>query len=150
MSKSTKKQEQLPPGVVPTIEQLAVALKVHRRSIGTWKHKPDFPQRSDGSYDVVEVDRWRHGYRFYSDGNVNVSSLLDDADHRAEHLVKCLKDIQPKLVESLPESQQPAFAALLDKTISEAIQDAYNGDSAFMYEDIYLNYEGGETEEKDE
>jgi hypothetical protein len=44
-------------------------------------------------------------------------------DCRAEHLLKALKELQPGLLESLPEDQRERFAHLLDKAIGDAIRD---------------------------
>lgn len=134
MSRTAKKQEKLPPGVVATIEELAVALGVHRRTIGSWKHKTNFPQRSDGMYHCVHVEQWRRGYRFIDEEPQEAASQLSDMDCRAEHLLKALKELQPGLLESLPEDQRERFAPLLDKAIVDAIRDSYDGECSFFRE----------------
>lgn len=129
-----------PPGIVGTITDLAIAIGVHRRTCQDWSCRPNFPRRPNGTFSIVAVERWRKGYSFMDDDNQG--ALIDDLDHRAEHLLKALKDMQPGLIQSLPEDQQGPFAELLEQTISAAIQDAYDGNSAFLFEDYYQNYEG--------
>lgn len=130
----TKKE--LPAGIVSSLDALAVAMGYHRRSLCEWSHKPGFPRLPNGTYRIVDVDRWKHGYSFIEDDNPG--ALLNDMDNRAEHLIRSLKDIQPKLVESLPESERERFSALLDEMIGEAVRDAFEGgDSDYFYSEFY-------------
>ncbi|QDU15492.1 hypothetical protein CA11_33170 [Gimesia maris] len=133
-------KRKLPPGIVGSVDELAAALGYHRRTVQEWKSKPGFPSWSNGQYDLVKVDRWRHGYEFTEDDNAG--ALLEDMDNRAEALIRDLKHIQPGLVQSLPEDQRDAFSALLEKTIGNVVKDAFDGSSEYFYSEFYRDYEG--------
>lgn len=132
-------KKDLPAGVVNSLDALAAALGFHRRTCSEWRHKDGFPRRNDNTYHIVEVERWRVGHRFLdlNEDPKEAACLLNDMDNRAEHLIKSLKDIQPKLVESLPESERERFAALLDETIGAAVSDSFDGDLHWFYRDYY-------------
>lgn len=128
-------KKSLPPGVVSSMDSLAAVLGVHRRTVCEWRHKDGFPT-SNGNYNIIAVDRWRHGYSFIDEDNP--SSLLNDMDNRTQALIESLRELQPELVQSLPENQQAAFAELLDEAIGNAVKDAFGeGDSSYFYEDFY-------------
>ena len=132
------KNKSLPPGIVGSADELAAAIGVHRRTIQEWKVKQDFPSWSNGRYNIVEVDRWRNKCRFMDDENFNISSLLEDVDNRVMALFESLKELQPALVQSLPDDHQAEFTALLDETIGNAVRDAFGeGDSSYLYEEYY-------------
>lgn len=127
----TDTKTKLPAGVLGSVDEVAAAIGVHRRTIQEWKHKPDFPEWSNGHYNVIKIERWRHGYRFIEDDNA--SALLDDMDHRTSALIQSLIDIQPGLVQGISEDQQATFAALLDETIENAIKEAFSdGPSEYL------------------
>lgn len=136
-----EEKKKLPPGVVSTVENLAAAIGVHRRTVQDWKHKENFPIRSDGTYDIVQIDRWRRHFKFEDEDNV--TSTLNDMDHRTQLLIESLKAMQPDLVQSLPEDQQTAFATLLDETIGNAVKESFDGEVGYFYRDYYK----GEPEE---
>lgn len=132
-----KRKRALPPGIAGSVDELASAIGVHRRTMQEWKSKEGFPSWSEGYYNIVKVDRWRNGYAFLEDDNPG--SVLDDMDKRTQLLIESLKKLQSELVESLPQGQQAAFAVQLDKAIGNAVKDAFGeGDSAFLYTDFYL------------
>lgn len=128
-------KKKLPPGIVGSMDELAAALGVNRRTVFEWRHKHGFPTYGTGQYNIIAVDRWRHGYQFVEDDNPG--ALLDDMDHSTQALIESLKAMQPELVQSLPESVQDAFSTLLDKTIGDAIKDAYSGSNDYFYTDFY-------------
>ena len=132
-------KQKLPPGIVGSMDELAAALGVHRRTVFEWRHKHNFPTWGNGQYNIIAVDRWRHGYQFIEDDNPG--ALLDDMDHSTQALIESLKAMQPELVQSLPEDQQDAFSVLLDETIGNAIKDAYSGSNDYFYTDFYVKGE---------
>lgn len=135
MGRPVKEKPALPPGVVGSVDEVAAAIGVHRRTVQEWKAKPGFPSWSNGRYNLIEIDRWRNGYAFLEDDNPG--SLLSDMDSRAEALIESLKAIQPELVRALPEGVQDTFADLLEETIGNAIKDAYSGDLEYFYSEFY-------------
>ncbi|QDT89157.1 helix-turn-helix domain-containing protein [Gimesia algae] len=136
MGRPQKERPALPPGIVGSVDELAAAIGVHRRTVQEWKAKHDFPSWSNGRYNIVKVDRWRHGYNFIE--NDNPSSLLDDMDHRTQALIESLKSLQSGLVQKLSEAHQDDYASILDEAIGGAVKDAYSeGDSDYFYTDFY-------------
>lgn len=58
MAKASKKQ--LPPGVVGTLRDLAVAALVSPKTVSEWRSRPGFPVEADQTYDVWAVCVWWH------------------------------------------------------------------------------------------
>ena len=130
-------KKDLPAGVVNSLDALAAALGFHRRTLSEWTHRDGFPRRQDNTYHIVQIERWRVGHRFIEDNPQEAACLLDDMDTRCKHLLEQLKEMQPKLAESLPEDQRAAFSALLDETIGGAVKDSFDGDCEWFYRDYY-------------
>lgn len=126
------KRKDLPPGVVSSLDQLAVALGYHRRTLCEWVHHEGFPTRLDGNYEILQVDKWRRGLQVNTDGESIMSDLVD-TEQRIHALIDSLLEMQPELVQGLPESDQDAFAVRLRETIGKAIQDAFAGPLEFSY-----------------
>ena len=131
----TKKRD-LPPGVVSSVDDLAAALGYHRRTVQSWKSIEGFPTRIDGKYEILKVHFWKEKYwQTHQDTQAD----LDDMWQRAYDLIVSLREIQPELIQSLPESERAAFAGRLRDTIGKAIQGAFTGDmSTHFYVESYL------------
>ncbi len=131
-------KKKLPPGFVGSVDEVAAAIGVHRRTVQEWKAKQDFPSWSNGNYNVIQIDRWRNKRRYMDDENFNMGTLLEDMDKRTELLIESLKAMQPDLVQSLPEDQQAAFATLLDETMGNAVKESFDGELGYFYRDYYM------------
>ena len=131
----TKKRD-LPPGVVSSVDDLAAALGYHRRTVQEWKSQESFPIRPDGNYEILRVHFWKEKYwQTHQDTQAD----LDDMWERAYDLIVSLREMQPELIQSLPESEQETFAGCLRDTIGKAIQEAFTGDmSTHFYFESYL------------
>lgn len=147
VNQTNANNQKLPPGVVPTIEELAVALGVHRRSIQSWRHKPDYPHRPDGNHHIVEVENWRRGVLWKSVDQDREGCWAADFENRAAALIDSLKAMQTEAVKRLPEGQRAEFASWLEKTIGDAILDAFGGKYDFLY---FQDYKGESDEQYDE
>lgn len=126
------KRKDLPPGVVSSLDQLAVALGYHRRTLCEWVHREGFPIRPDGNYEILQVDRWRRGLHVNTDGE-SVMADLCDTEQRIHVLIESLREMQPELVQCLPEGDQDGFAVRLSETIGKGIQDAFAGPLEHSY-----------------
>lgn len=131
----TKKRD-LPPGVVSSVDDLAVALGYHRRTVQEWKSKNGFPIRHDGNYEILRVHEWREK-RWFSE-KLTQDDYWDVAN-RTHELIDMLFDMQSGLVESLPEDMQETFAVQLRDAIGNAIKKAFDGDyDASYYAESYV------------
>lgn len=135
MAKATKNRD-LPPGVVSSVDDLAAALGYHRRTVQEWKSQESFPTRIDGNYEILKVHFWKEKYwQTHEDTQAD----LDDMWERAYDLIVSLREMQPELIQSLPESEQGKFSVLLRDSIGQAIQEAFTGDmETHFYTESYL------------
>ena len=58
MSKA-KSKEELKPGCVKTLAELAAIAGVNRRNVSDWKKRDGFPIEPDGTYNVWKIAEWR-------------------------------------------------------------------------------------------
>jgi hypothetical protein len=126
------KRKELPPGVVSSLDQLAVALGYHRRTLCEWVHHEGFPVRPDGNYEILQVAQWRRGLQVNTDGE-SIMADLCDTEQRIHALIDSLREMQPELVQGLAENDQDPFAVRLRETIGKAIQNAFAGPLEYSY-----------------
>lgn len=145
MAKCTKNRD-LPPGVVSSVDDLATALGYHRRTLQEFKSREGFPIRAtDGNYEILAVWKWKQDN--WKADEVTEAELMD-MENRTHDLIDSLREMQPELIHSLPESAQDAFSELLRDTIGKAIQSAFAGPlETSFYTEGYLisdSQKGGE------